>query len=108
MDERPRACSQPLRLPTPGPGESCRGRYTECRSVPCGGPADHPASYGGELIHAGRDQVDQHQDERDPPVEERARPAARRHARGALAELACVLLLCLLCCYVSYHTTRPP
>ena len=61
--------------------------------MPCGGPADHPASHGGELVHAGRDQVDQHQDERDPPVEERAHPAARRHTRDALAELARVLRL---------------
>ena len=95
-DERPRARPQPLGLPTPGPGESCRGHYAECRSVPCGGPADHPASHGGELVHARHDQVDQHQDERDPPVEERAHPAVRWHACGALAELACVL--CLLCC----------
>ena len=78
-----------------GPGESCHGHYAECRSVPCRGPADHPASHGGKLVHARHDQVDQHQDKRDPPVEERAHPAQRWHARGALAELAHVLrLLC--------------
>ena len=102
-DERPRARPQLLGLPTPGPGKSCRGHYAECRSVPYGGPADHPASHGDELVHARRDQVDQHQDERDPPVEERACPAVRRHARGTLAELARVLRL--LCRCVPWATS---
>ena len=102
VDERLHTCPQPLGLPGPSPGESCHDRYAECRSVPCRGPADHPASHGDELVYAGHDQVDKYQDERDPPVEERARPAARQHARGALAELARVL--CLLCRRVPWAT----
>ena len=61
--------------------------------MPCGGPADGPTSHRGEIVHARHDQIDQHQGERDPPVEERAHPAADQRARGTSAELARVLLL---------------
>ena len=101
-DERPHAHPQPLGLPAPTPGESCRDRYAECRSVPCGGPTEHPASHGDELIYTGHDQVDQYQDERDPPVEERTRPAAGWRAHGASAELTRILHL--LCRHVPWAT----
>ena len=104
-DKRLRTHPQPLGLPTPGPGEFCRDHYAECRSVPCGGPADHPASHGGELVHARHDQVDQHQDKRDPPIEERAHPAVHWRAHGTSAELARVLRL--LCRHVPWATGIP-
>ena len=56
---------------------------------------DHPASHGDELVYAGHDQVDQYQDERNPPVEERGRPATHWCTCSALAELTRILrLLC--------------
>ena len=67
-----------------------------------------PTSHWGELVYAGPDQVDQYQAEHDPPVEERACPAAGRRARGMSAKLARILLLCSLCCYISYRTARLP
>ena len=81
----------------PGPGKACLDDYTDCKPVPGGGPADHPASHGGKLVHARHNQVDQYQDERDPPVKERAHPAARQRTRGALAKLARVLRLLCRC-----------
>ena len=108
MYERADARSQPLSFPTPSPCKAYQGDRAQCRFMPCGGPADGPTSHRGELVYAGHDQVDQYQDERDPPVEERALPATSQHVRGALAKLAHVLLLCTLCCYASYHTTRLP
>ena len=108
MYERASARPQPLSLPTPGPCEACQGDRAQCRFMPWGGPADGPISHRGELVYAKHGQVDQYQDERYPPVEERTRPAASRRACGASAELACVLLLYMRCCYASYHTMRLP
>ena len=108
MDERADTHPQPLSLPTPSPCKACQGYRAQCRFMPCRGPADGPTSHRGEVVYAGRDQVDQHDDERDPPVEERAHPAAGRRAHGALAELARVLLLCTYCCYAPRRTTRLP
>ena len=67
-----------------------------------------PTSHWGELAYAGPDQISQYQAEHDPPVEERTCPAAGRCVRGASAELARVLLLCSLCCYVSCRSARRP
>ena len=55
---------------------------------------DDPTSHRGELIYTGSRQVNHDQEERDPPVEERARPAVGWRAFGASTKLACVLLLC--------------
>ena len=69
---------------------------------------DGPTRHRGELVYAGHDQVDQYHDERDPPVKECAHPATGWRTRGASAELARILLLCSLCCYISYRTTLLP
>ena len=69
---------------------------------------DGPTSHRGELVYAGRDQIDQHQCEHDLLVEDRGYPAAGRRSRSALAELARVLLLCTYCCYAPRRTTRLP
>ena len=108
MYERAGARPQLLSLPTPSPCEACQGDRAQCRFMPCGGPADGPTSHRGELVYAGHDQVDQYQAECDPPVEERACPATGQRACSASAELARVLLLCSLRCYISYHTTWLP
>ena len=92
-DERPRACLQLLVLPTPGPGESCYDRFAECRSVPCGGTADHPASHGDEVAHAGHHQVGRAQER--APLEQRDSLDVRRRTHCTLADLASIL--CLLC-----------
>ena len=97
MYERADACPQLLSLPTPSPWEACQGYRAQCRFMPCGGPANGPTSHWGELVYAGPDHIDQYQAEHDPPVEERARPAAGWRARSASAELARVLLLCTYC-----------
>ena len=74
-----RAHPQPLGLPMPGPGESCHDHYAECRLMPGGGPADHPASHWGEASDAGAHQVG-HAQEECAPLEERGRPAMRQHS----------------------------
>ena len=58
-------------LNIPGPGESFHDGCSECRLVPGGGPADHPASHWGEASHAGAHQVG-HTQEECVPLEERA------------------------------------
>ena len=58
-----------------------------------GGPADTPASHQGKIVYAGDHQVDHDQEERVPPIEERAPPGAGWCARGVLTDLACTLLL---------------
>ena len=63
-DERLHVYPQPLDLPMPGPGESCHDDYTECRLMPGGSPADHPASHWGKASQAGAHQVGHTQDER--------------------------------------------
>ena len=108
MDDHADARPQPLSLPTPSPCKACQSDCAQCRFMPCGGPADGPTSHRGELVYAGDDQVDQYQAECDPPVKERACPAMGWRAHGALAELTRVLLLCSLCCYISYRTARLP
>ena len=108
MDERADARPQPLSLPTPSPCKTCHRYRAQCRFMPCGGPANGPTSDWGELVYAGPDKVDQYQAKHDPPVEERACPAAGWRVCGTSAKLARILLLCSLCCYISNRTARLP
>ena len=93
-DECLRAHPQPLGLPAPGPRESCHDDYAECRLMPGGGPADHPASHWGEASHAGAHQVG-HTQEEHAPLEKRGHPGVHQRRLDAPADLARVLhLLC--------------
>ena len=69
---------------------------------------DGPTRHRGELVYAGRDQIAQHQREHDLSVEDRGYPAAGWRSSGALAELACALLLYSCCLYASRCATRLP
>ena len=69
---------------------------------------DGPTSHWGELVYAGHCQVNRDQDKREPPVEERTRPALGLCTHGVSTELARVLLLCARWLYASYHTTWFP
>ena len=97
VHERAGTRPQPLSLPTPGPCEVCQGDRAEYRFVPCGGPADDPTSHRGKLVYTGSRQVNHDQEERDPPVKERALPSMGQFARGAPTKLARVLLLYVRC-----------
>ena len=108
VHERMSACPQLLSLPTPDPCKACQGDRAEYRFMPCGGPADGPTSHRGELVYAGHCQVNHNQDERNPPVEERALPAAGQRTHDAPTELAHILLLCARWRYASYRNTQFP
>ena len=88
----------------PGPGELCQDDYAECRLMPGGGPADHPASHWGEASHAGAHQVGYTQEERTP-LEEHICPGVRWRPLGAPVNLACILHL--LCPWVLQATHSP-
>ena len=103
-DERLHAHPQPLGLPTLGPGESCHDNYAECRLMPGGGPADHPASHWGKASHAGAHQVG-HTPEERASLEERGGPGVLQRPLGAPADLAHVLHL--LCPWVPQATRSP-
>ena len=99
-----RNCPQLLGLPTPGPGDSCHDDYAECRLMPGGGPADHPASHWGEASHAGAHQVG-HTQEEHAPLEERGCPGMSPHCLGVPADLDRVLHF--LCPWVPQATRSP-
>ena len=67
---------------------------------------DGPTSHRSELVYTGHSQVNRDQDEHDPPVKERTRPAAGLCMHGALTELARILLLCVRWLHASHHITQ--
>ena len=108
VNERMHTCPQLLSLPMPGSGKAYHHNCAEYRLVPGGGPVDYPASQPSKVAHAGSDQVDHTQEERDPPVEEHGSPGAWRHPWGMPDDLVCALLLRLLWLFNAIAPVRHP
>ena len=92
-DEHQQTRPQSLYLPTSSPGEPCPYDCTECRLVRGGGPADHSASYHGEVAYAGANQQGHLQEKYYRLEQYGTQSGGRRRLAHAASDLAHALHL---------------